>query len=78
MQLNIIKNGTCSLYSLDNLFQTGKSRGFGFAVFQYSEDSEEALKKCSGMKIDGKKILVEYSTLGRSPTPIPGISMDDL
>ncbi|KAL4105151.1 hypothetical protein QTP88_020423 [Uroleucon formosanum] len=58
--------------------ETGKSRGFGFAVFRRSEDSEEALKKCSGMTIDGQKILVEYSTLGRSSTPIPGISMDDL
>ncbi|XP_060866521.1 transformer-2 sex-determining protein-like [Metopolophium dirhodum] len=58
--------------------ETGKSRGFGFAVFKSYKDSEEALKKCSGMEIDGKKILVEFSTLRRSPTPIPGISMDDL
>jgi len=78
MQLNIVKHSTYSLYSLYSLFQTGKSRGFGFVDLKFYKDSEEALKKCSGMEIDGKKIIVEYSTSGRSPTPIPGISMDDL
>jgi len=75
MQLSIVKIGPYILYSL---FQTGKSRGFGFADFNSYEDSEEALKKCSGMEIDGQTILVEFSSLRRSPTPIPGISMDDL
>jgi len=75
MQLNIVKIGPYSLYSL---FQTGKSRGFGFVDFKSYEDSEEALKKCSGMEIDGQKILVEFSTSRRSPTPIPDISMGDL
>lgn len=55
--------------------KTGRSRGFSFVYFESTEDAKVAKEQCSGMKIDGKNIRVDYSITERAHTPTPGIYM---
>ena len=40
---------------------TGKSKGFGFVTMLNDEDAKEAIRLLNGVKIFGKKILVQKS-----------------
>ncbi|XP_018577129.1 transformer-2 protein homolog beta isoform X4 [Anoplophora glabripennis] len=55
--------------------KTGRSRGFSFVYFESTEDAKVAKEQCSGMKINGKNIRVDYSITERAHTPTPGIYM---
>ncbi|XP_060529515.1 transformer-2 protein homolog alpha-like isoform X4 [Cylas formicarius] len=55
--------------------KTGRSRGFSFVYFESMEDAKVAKEQCSGMKINGKSIRVDYSITERAHTPTPGIYM---
>ncbi|XP_023029648.1 transformer-2 sex-determining protein isoform X2 [Leptinotarsa decemlineata] len=55
--------------------KTGRSRGFSFVYFESSEDAKVAKEQCSGMKINGKSIRVDFSITERAHTPTPGIYM---
>ncbi|XP_076251621.1 transformer 2 isoform X9 [Rhynchophorus ferrugineus] len=55
--------------------KTGKSRGFAFVYFDNTEDSKVAKEQCTGMKINGRNIRVDYSITDRAHTPTPGIYM---
>lgn len=44
---------------------TGFSKGYAFVEFNNEKDVDRVLHKCSGMKIDGKEILLDYE-VGRS------------
>ncbi|KAJ8981673.1 hypothetical protein NQ317_017294 [Molorchus minor] len=55
--------------------KTGRSRGFAFVYFESSEDAKVAKEQCTGMKINGKSIRVDYSITERAHTPTPGIYM---
>ncbi|XP_019876413.1 transformer-2 protein homolog alpha isoform X4 [Aethina tumida] len=55
--------------------KTGRSRGFSFVYFETSEDAKIAKENCTGMKINGKSIRVDYSITERAHTPTPGIYM---
>jgi len=55
--------------------KTGRSRGFSFVYFESVEDAKVAKEQCSGMKINGKNIRVDYSITQRAHTPTPGIYM---
>ncbi|XP_044271892.1 transformer-2 protein homolog beta-like isoform X3 [Tribolium madens] len=55
--------------------KTGRSRGFSFVYFENTEDAKVAKDQCSGMKINGKNIRVDYSITERAHTPTPGIYM---
>lgn len=55
--------------------QTGQSRGFSFVYFESIEDAKVAKEQCTGMKINGKSIRVDYSITERAHTPTPGIYM---
>lgn len=55
--------------------QTGKSRGFAFVYFESTDDAKVAKDQCTGMKINGKSIRVDYSITERAHTPTPGIYM---
>ncbi|KRT79251.1 RNA binding protein, partial [Oryctes borbonicus] len=53
----------------------GRSRGFSFVYFENTEDAKVAKDQCTGMKINGKSIRVDYSITERAHTPTPGIYM---
>ncbi|XP_065155778.1 transformer-2 protein homolog beta-like isoform X4 [Atheta coriaria] len=53
--------------------KTGKSRGFSFVYFESSEDAKVAKEECTGMKINGKNIRVDFSITQRAHTPTPGM-----
>ncbi|KAK9718432.1 RNA recognition motif [Popillia japonica] len=55
--------------------KTGRSRGFSFVYFENTEDAKAAKDQCTGMKINGKSIRVDYSITERAHTPTPGIYM---
>nr|CAI8059051.1 transformer-2.2 isoform 1 [Altica lythri] len=55
--------------------KTGRSRGFSFVYFENEEDSKVAKEQCTGMKLNGKSIRVDYSITERAHTPTPGIYM---
>ena len=55
--------------------KSGNSRGFGFIYYDYVEDATEARRECNGMKLNGKRIRVDYSITKRAHTPTPGIYM---
>ncbi|CAH0555912.1 unnamed protein product [Brassicogethes aeneus] len=55
--------------------KSGRSRGFSFAYFENVEDAQIAKKECSGMRVDGKTIRVDYSITARAHTPTPGVYM---
>ncbi|KAK9886022.1 hypothetical protein WA026_014808 [Henosepilachna vigintioctopunctata] len=55
--------------------KTGRSRGFSFVYFKNANDAKIAKEQCSGMKISGKNIRVDYSITERAHTPTPGIYM---
>ncbi|XP_017781442.1 PREDICTED: transformer-2 protein homolog alpha-like isoform X3 [Nicrophorus vespilloides] len=55
--------------------KTGRSRGFSFVYFESVEDAKVAKEQCTGMKINGKSIRVDYSITQRAHTPTPGIYM---
>ncbi|RZC41843.1 serine hydrolase [Asbolus verrucosus] len=55
--------------------KTGRSRGFSFVYFENTEDAKVAKDQCTGMKINGKNIRVDYSITERAHTPTPGIYM---
>ncbi|XP_022917632.1 transformer-2 protein homolog beta isoform X3 [Onthophagus taurus] len=55
--------------------KTGRSRGFSFVYFENTEDAKIAKEQCTGMKINGKSIRVDYSITERAHTPTPGIYM---
>ncbi|XP_050310511.1 transformer-2 protein homolog beta isoform X2 [Anthonomus grandis grandis] len=55
--------------------KTGRSRGFAFVYFESSDDAKTAREQCSGMKINGKSIRVDFSITERAHTPTPGIYM---
>nr|BBE20899.1 transformer2 [Trypoxylus dichotomus] len=55
--------------------KTGRSRGFSFVYFENTEDAKVAKDQCTGMKINGKSIRVDYSITERAHTPTPGIYM---
>ncbi|VEN51342.1 unnamed protein product [Callosobruchus maculatus] len=55
--------------------KTGRSRGFAFVYFESTEDAKVAKEQCTGMKINGKSIRVDYSITERAHTPTPGIYM---
>nr|CAI8059048.1 transformer-2.1 isoform 1 [Altica lythri] len=55
--------------------KTGRSRGFSFVYFENVEDAKVAKEQCTGMKINGKSIRVDYSITERAHTPTPGIYM---
>lgn len=55
--------------------KTGRSRGFSFVYFESTEDAKVAKEQCTGMKINGKSIRVDYSITERAHTPTPGIYM---
>lgn len=55
--------------------KTGRSRGFAFVYFESSEDAKVAKEQCTGMKINGKSIRVDFSITERAHTPTPGIYM---
>ncbi|CAG9818542.1 unnamed protein product [Phaedon cochleariae] len=55
--------------------KTGRSRGFAFVYFESSEDAKVAKDQCTGMKINGKSIRVDFSITERPHTPTPGIYM---
>lgn len=40
---------------------TGRSRGFGFADMENSEQAEEAIKKFDGYSLDGRALRVDYA-----------------
>ncbi|CAH0554368.1 unnamed protein product [Brassicogethes aeneus] len=55
--------------------KTGRSRGFSFVYFESTEDAKVAKEQCTGMKINGKSIRVDYSITEKAHTPTPGIYM---
>ncbi|KAL1490736.1 hypothetical protein ABEB36_013384 [Hypothenemus hampei] len=55
--------------------KTGRSRGFAFVYFENTDDAKVAKDQCSGMKINGKNIRVDFSITERAHTPTPGIYM---
>ncbi|CAG9858716.1 unnamed protein product [Phyllotreta striolata] len=55
--------------------KTGRSRGFSFVYFEKSDDAKVAKEQCTGMKLNGKSIRVDYSITERAHTPTPGIYM---
>ncbi|XP_063923193.1 transformer-2 protein homolog beta-like isoform X1 [Zophobas morio] len=55
--------------------KTGRSRGFSFVYFENTDDAKVAKDQCTGMKINGKNIRVDYSITERAHTPTPGIYM---
>ncbi|XP_056643868.1 transformer-2 protein homolog beta-like [Diorhabda sublineata] len=55
--------------------KTGRSRGFSFVYFENSDDAKVAKEQCTGMKLNGKSIRVDYSITERAHTPTPGIYM---
>ncbi|XP_031566771.1 transformer-2 protein homolog beta-like [Actinia tenebrosa] len=55
--------------------QTGRSRGFGFVYYEYTEDAEMAKERTSGIELDGRRIRVDFSITKRAHTPTPGIYM---
>ncbi|KAL7035719.1 hypothetical protein ACKWTF_008522 [Chironomus riparius] len=55
--------------------KSGNSRGFGFVYFYYVNDATEARRDCNGMRLNGKRIRVDYSITKRAHTPTPGVYM---
>ncbi|XP_028148875.1 transformer-2 protein homolog beta [Diabrotica virgifera virgifera] len=55
--------------------KTGRSRGFSFVYFENVEDAKVAKEQCTGMKLNGKSIRVDFSITERAHTPTPGIYM---
>ncbi|CAG9767334.1 unnamed protein product [Ceutorhynchus assimilis] len=55
--------------------KTSRSRGFAFVYFESSDDAKVAKDQCTGMKISGKNIRVDFSITERAHTPTPGIYM---
>lgn len=43
--------------------------------FESSDDAKVAKEQCTGMKINGKSIRVDFSITDRAHTPTPGIYM---
>ena len=55
--------------------KTGRSRGFAFVYYKYSEHASLARSECNGILIDEKRIRVDYSITQRAHTPTPGVYM---
>ncbi|ESN91470.1 hypothetical protein HELRODRAFT_165508 [Helobdella robusta] len=59
------------IYDHDN----SRSRGFAFVSFKHIDDAVNAKKDASDMKIDGRRVRVDYSITERAHTPTPGTYM---
>ena len=57
------------------LFQTGRSRGFGFVYYEHTEDAKAAKDAMNDQEIDGRRIRVDFSITKRPHTPTPGVYM---
>ncbi|XP_056664672.1 transformer-2 protein homolog beta-like [Monodelphis domestica] len=55
--------------------QSRLSRGFAFVYFKNVADAKEAKERANGMKLDGRRIRVDFSITKRPHTPTPGIYM---
>ncbi|XP_068147872.1 transformer-2 sex-determining protein isoform X2 [Drosophila tropicalis] len=54
---------------------THRSRGFCFIYYENLSDARVAKEACSGIKVDDRRIRVDYSITQRAHTPTPGVYM---
>ncbi|XP_062551664.1 transformer-2 protein homolog beta-like [Armigeres subalbatus] len=54
---------------------TRESRGFGFVYFRNRRDALSARSHCDGLKFDGRRLRVDFSTTDRPHSPTPGLYM---
>ncbi|XP_046865727.1 transformer-2 sex-determining protein isoform X2 [Drosophila willistoni] len=54
---------------------THRSRGFCFIYYENLSDARVAKDACSGIKVDDRRIRVDYSITQRAHTPTPGVYM---
>ncbi|XKL61338.1 hypothetical protein PGB90_008395 [Kerria lacca] len=57
--------------------KTGRSKEFCFVYYENDEDAKIAKEQCTGMKIDGHHILVDFSITPRGRTPSPKVYMSN-
>eukprot|EP00478_Filoreta_tenera_P000397 GABV01000397.1.p1 GENE.GABV01000397.1~~GABV01000397.1.p1 ORF type:complete len:376 (-),score=118.70 GABV01000397.1:239-1366(-) len=55
----VFVNATATRLAYD---QEGNARGFGYAEFASGEDAEKAIKDCTGVKIHGRAIRLDWAT----------------
>jgi len=58
--------------------RTGRSRCFAFVYFDKEEDSAKAKEACTGMKMHGKYIRIDFSKTHRAHSPTPGKYMGEV
>ncbi|MFH4974601.1 hypothetical protein AB6A40_001310 [Gnathostoma spinigerum] len=51
--------------------KNGKPRGYAFIEYQHKESMSEAYKKADGMKIDGRRVIVDYERGRTQKTWLP-------
>lgn len=52
-----------------------ESRGFGFVYFRNRQDALNARARCDGLRFDGRRLRVDFSTTDRPHMPTPGMYM---
>ena len=58
LKYNFRDLGTCLSAKIIKDKYTGKSKGYAFVEMKSEEEAREVIKKCKGVELDGKKLVV--------------------
>ena len=60
--------GTCLSAKIIKDKFTGKSKGYAFVEMKSEEEAREVIKKCKGVELDGKRLVVNEAKPPRTGT----------